>query len=161
MLAALADGAPRSAAEIARLGGVGAGVVQAMARAGLLATMALPEPAAPQPAPEEAARSCRRRRPRAAQALRERLARGHSVTLLEGVPGAGKTEVYLEAVAAHARRRPPGADPACPRSRSPAQLLERFALRFGRPPAAWHSELGAAARRRTWRRDRATAASRS
>ena len=33
-----------------------------------------------------------------------------------------------------------------------AQLLERFARRFGRPPALWHSELGAAARRRTWRR---------
>jgi primosomal protein N' (replication factor Y) len=33
-----------------------------------------------------------------------------------------------------------------------AQLLERFARRFGRAPAVWHSELGAAARRRTWRR---------
>ena len=33
-----------------------------------------------------------------------------------------------------------------------AQLLERFAERFGRAPALWHSELGAAARRRTWRR---------
>jgi primosomal protein N' (replication factor Y) len=33
-----------------------------------------------------------------------------------------------------------------------AQLLERFGRHFGSAPAVWHSELGAAARRRTWRR---------
>jgi primosomal protein N' (replication factor Y) len=32
-----------------------------------------------------------------------------------------------------------------------AQWLARFEQRFGAPPAAWHSEIGAAARCRTWR----------
>jgi primosomal protein N' (replication factor Y) (superfamily II helicase) len=151
VLAALADGAPRSAAEIARLGGVGAGVVQAMARAGLLTPLPLPEATAPPPAPEEAAPELSPAQARAAQALRDRLATGYSVTLLEGVPGAGKTEVYLEAVAGTlaAGRQ---ALILLPEIALTSQLLERFALRFGRPPAAWHSELGAAARRRSWRR---------
>ncbi|HEX5794974.1 MAG TPA: primosomal protein N' [Geminicoccaceae bacterium] len=151
VLAALVDGAPRSAAEIARLAGVGAGVVQAMARAGLLVPAALPEPAAPAPAPEAAAAELSPAQARAAQALRERLAAGHSVALLEGVPGSGKTEVYLEAVAGTlaAGRQ---ALVLLPEIALTSQLLERFARRFGRAPAAWHSELGAAARRRTWRR---------
>ncbi|HSA82827.1 MAG TPA: primosomal protein N', partial [Geminicoccaceae bacterium] len=87
----------------------------------------------------------------AARALCEPLPSGHSVTLLEGVPGAGKTEVYLEAAAATlaAGRQ---VLILLPEIALTSQLLERFALRFGRPPAAWHSELGAAARRRTWRR---------
>jgi primosomal protein N' (replication factor Y) (superfamily II helicase) len=87
----------------------------------------------------------------AAQSLRDRLRSGRGVTLLEGVPGAGKTEVYLEAVAATLAS---GRQVLIllPEIALTSQLLERFALRFGRPPAPWHSELGAAARRRTWRR---------
>ena len=37
---------------------------------------------------------------------------GFSVTLIDGVTGSGKTEVYFEAVAAGAAARPAGADPA-------------------------------------------------
>ena len=56
--------------------------------------------------------------------------RGHSVTLLEGVPGAGKTEVYLEAVAAVLGQ---GRQVLVllPEIALSAQLLERFARRFG------------------------------
>jgi primosomal protein N' (replication factor Y) (superfamily II helicase) len=151
VLAALGDRVPRGAAEIARLGGVSAGVVQAMARAGLLVPLPLPEPVdvplavdrgQPELSPAQAA---------AARALRDRLRAGHSATLLEGVPGAGKTEVYLEAAAATlaAGRQ---ALILLPEIALTSQLLERFTQRFGRQPAAWHSELGAAARRRTWRR---------
>ncbi len=151
VLAALDDRRPRPAAEIARLAGVGAGVVQGMARAGLLTPAPLPEPA---PAPLASGPSPVALSPAqatAAQALAETLSAGHSVTLLEGVPGAGKTEVYLEAVAATlARGRQ--ALILLPEIALTAQLLERFGQRFGRPPAAWHSELGAAARRQTWRR---------
>jgi len=45
VLAAVEDGVARSAAEIARRAGTGTGVVQAMARAGLLMAAPLPEPA--------------------------------------------------------------------------------------------------------------------
>ena len=56
VLAALADGLPRSAAALARAAGVGAGVVQAMAKAGLLTPAPLPEPAEPPPVPDHGRR---------------------------------------------------------------------------------------------------------
>ena len=152
VLAALADGVPRSPAEIARRGrgrrrrrqgddgGRPAGADPA-AGAGRSAAA---------PACRAGAR-CRRPGRGRAGALRRDRRGGHSVTLLEGVPGAGKTEVYLEAVAAVLE---PGRQVLVllPEIALSAQLLERFAARFGRAPAVWHSELGAAARRRTWRR---------
>ena len=151
MLAALGDRQPRRPAEIARLAGVGAGVVQAMARAGLLVAAPLAEAAEEPLTPGRAPVELSKPQAAAARALCDRLAGGHGVTLLEGVPGAGKTEVYLEAVAATlARGRQ--ALILLPEIALTAQLLERFGRHFGRPPAAWHSELGAAARRRTWRR---------
>jgi primosomal protein N' (replication factor Y) len=151
VLAALGDRQPRRPAEIARLAGVGAGVVQAMTRAGLLVPMPLSEAAEASLVPEPSLVALSPAQGAAARALCDSLAGGHGVTLLEGVPGAGKTEVYLEAVAATlARGRQ--ALILLPEIALTAQLLERFEGHFGRPPAAWHSELGAAARRRTWRR---------
>jgi primosomal protein N' (replication factor Y) (superfamily II helicase) len=151
VLTAVADGAPRSAAEIARAVGVGTGVIQAMARAGLLVQAALPEPKEPAPLADREAVALSPAQAAAGALLRAGLAAGHSITLLEGVPGAGKTEVYLEAVAA-ALAAGRAALILLPEIALTSQLLERFAARFGRAPALWHSELGAAARRRTWRR---------
>lgn len=150
VLEALGDGRPRSPAEIARLAGVGAGVVQAMVRTGLLAPVPLPEPAEPDPGGSLRPLALSPAQAAAADALRAAVG-SHGVWLLEGVPGAGKTEVYLEAAAATlARDRQVLV--LLPEIALTTQLLDRFAERFGRPPAAWHSELGAAARRRTWRR---------
>ena len=151
VLTAAEDGQPRRPAEIARLAGVSAGVVQAMAGAGMLIPAPLPEldhaPSMLEPLAVELSAA----QAAAARALSNLLADGHSVALLEGVPGAGKTEVYLEAVAATVAR---GRQVLIllPEIALTAQLMERFERHFGRPPAAWHSELGAAARRRTWRR---------
>ncbi len=151
VLAVLGDRQPRRPIEIQQLAGVGAGVVQAMARAGLLASLPLPEAAEEPLVPGRAPVALSQPQAAAARALCDRLAHGYGVTLLEGVPGAGKTEVYLEAVAATlARGRQ--ALIMLPEIALTAQLLERFERHFGRPPAAWHSELGAALRRRTWRR---------
>jgi len=87
----------------------------------------------------------------AAVALRAAVdAKNFSVTLLAGVTGSGKTEVYFEAIAAclAAGRQ---ALVLLPEIALSAQILARFAARFGVAPAAWHSELGPALRRRTWR----------
>jgi len=93
VLAALADGLPRSAGELARAAGVGAGVVHGMALAGLLTPAVLPVrapfdvPDAAHPGPAlSAAQSA------AAAALCHAVAaREFSVTLLDGVTGSGKT----------------------------------------------------------------------
>jgi primosomal protein N' (replication factor Y) len=75
---------------------------------------------------------------------------GFSATLLDGVTGSGKTEVYFEAIAdALARGRQVLV--LLPEIALSAQWLERFTARFGVPPSVWHSEIGGTDRRRTWR----------
>lgn len=76
-------------------------------------------------------------------------ARSFGVTLLEGVTGSGKTEVYFEAIAAClAEGR------QClvllPEIALSTQWTDRFERRFGVQPALWHSELGGKKRRETW-----------
>ena len=131
---------------------MGAGVVQAMARDGLLD----PRPA-DGPTVLAAARSgaAGRRADAAAGTPRPtssaswwRSASG--VALLDGVPGAGKTEVYFEAVAA-ALRAGRRVLVLLPEIALSAQWLGRFERRFGTAPAVWHSAVTGAQRRRTWR----------
>jgi len=73
-----------------------------------------------------------------------------AVTLLDGVTGSGKTEVYLEAVA-QALRQSRQALVLLPEIALSVQFLQRFTQRFGAPPAVWHSELTPAVRRETFR----------
>ena len=87
----------------------------------------------------------------AAAALRSTVAEASfSVTLLDGVTGSGKTEVYLEAVAA-ALRSGRQVLVLLPEIALSVQMLARFEARFGARPAVWHSELTPAQRRETFR----------
>src|SRR5271170_4369599 len=76
-------------------------------------------------------------------------ARAFSATLLEGVTGSGKTEVYFEAVAEALRQRRQGLV-LVPEIALTAQFLDRFAARFGGRPAEWHSGLTERQRERVW-----------
>ncbi|MDE2319896.1 MAG: primosomal protein N' [Rhodospirillales bacterium] len=88
---------------------------------------------------------------KASAALREDVrAEIFSVTLLDGVTGSGKTEVYLEAVA-EALRRGRQVLVLLPEIALSVQVLSRFEARFGVRPAVWHSELTPAQRRETYR----------
>jgi primosomal protein N' (replication factor Y) len=152
VLEVLAQHAPRAGAELVEAAGVSAGVLRAMAGAGLLAEVAMPAaplftwPEADHPGPVLSAEQ-----QAAAGALREGVAAGaFSVTLLEGVTGSGKTEVYLEAVA-QCLRQGRQALVLLPEIALSSQWLERFSRRFGAAPAIWHSELGSKTRRLTWR----------
>jgi primosomal protein N' (replication factor Y) len=75
---------------------------------------------------------------------------GFSVTLLDGVTGAGKTEVYLEAVA-EALEAGRQVLVLLPEIALTAQWLDRFRFRFGAAPAQWHSDLSQRQRRTVWR----------
>ncbi|WP_374387542.1 primosomal protein N' [Sandaracinobacter sp.] len=70
--------------------------------------------------------------------------------LLDGVTGAGKTEVYLEAVA-QAIREGGQALVLVPEIALTEAWLQRFRKRFGFAPAMWHSGLTPAARRAAFR----------
>ena len=152
VIAALADGVPFTAAEIRGMAGVGASVVKGLAAAGVLQEVALPG-LAPFRTPdwERPGFDLSPSQAQAAQILREAAARDEaSVTLLDGVTGSGKTEVYFEAMAQ-----------ALGRDRQVLLLLPEIALttgflarveeRFGVPAAAWHSELSPCERERVWR----------
>lgn len=85
-----------------------------------------------------------------ADILRERVEHGvFSVTLLEGVTGSGKTEVYFEAIAA-ALGKNKQVLVLLPEIALTTQWIERFATRFGVEPAVWHSDLGVKKRREVW-----------
>ena len=71
-------------------------------------------------------------------------------TLLDGVTGSGKTEVYFEAVAA-AIRSGRQVLVLLPEIALTEPFLKRFHDRFGCEPVAWHSGLRATQRRRAWR----------
>ena len=73
-----------------------------------------------------------------------------SVTLLDGVTGSGKTEVYFQAVAAalDAGRQ---ALILLPEIALTAAFIERFQNRFGAKPAEWHSDLPPKMREKVWR----------
>ncbi len=71
-------------------------------------------------------------------------------TLLDGVTGSGKTEVYFEAVA-EAIRRGRQTLVLLPEIALTEPFLKRFHDRFGCEPVAWHSGLRSTQRRRAWR----------
>ncbi len=149
--AALAEGA-LGLAELTRRAGVSPAIVRGMVQSGQLIGTALP--ARPPFDPPDIARpgpTLSTEQAAAAQALRQATAAHEfSVTLLDGVTGSGKTEVYLEAVAecVAAGRQ---ALVLLPEIALSSQWLERFAARFGAAPAVWHSDLTSRTRRLTWR----------
>ena len=152
IVALLVDGVPRTGPMIARHAAVSSAVVRGMADAGMLTPTLLPAAppfATPDPAYPGPALSADQSH--AATALRQAVAaHAFSVTLLDGVTGSGKTEVYLEAVAeclAAGRQ----ALVLLPEIALSSQWLERFTRRFGVAPAVWHSDLPSRIRRMTWR----------
>ena len=150
VLEALAEGEVVAAADLGRRAGASPAVIQGLVKAGLLESAPMPPADPEQPDPGRPAVDLSPVQEEVGAALRARVGGGHGVVLLEGVPGAGKTEVYLEAVA-EALRQGRQALVLLPEIALSAQLLGRFRRRFGVEPAVWHSELGSAPRRRTWR----------
>ncbi|MFV2051672.1 primosomal protein N' [Aliiroseovarius sp. YM-037] len=74
----------------------------------------------------------------------------YGTTLLKGVTGSGKTEVYLEAVA-ECLRKGRQALVLLPEIALTAEFLTRVEARFGARPAEWHSGVTMTERRRCWR----------
>jgi primosomal protein N' (replication factor Y) len=153
VLETLSRGPALPVAEAAREAGCGAGVVRDLVARGLVAERVLPaEP--PMPAPPDWRAVGPALSADQAAAARRLVARveagGFGVTLLDGVTGSGKTETYFAAVAA-ALAAGRQVLVLLPEIALGSQWLERFRARFGVAPAAWHSEVGRAERRDTWR----------
>ncbi len=151
VLQLLSDGLVRTKSEAAHEASVSAGVIDGLVDEGALETLVLPpEPVARQPDPDFAVPEFTDAQRKAADALRTSVDMGgFSVTLVDGVTGSGKTEVYFEAVA-QAIRHGRQVLILMPEIALTAQFLDRFAARFGVRPAEWHSELAPRKRARTW-----------
>jgi primosomal protein N' (replication factor Y) (superfamily II helicase) len=151
VLALLADGLARGKSEVAEEAGVSPGVIDGLVDEGTLESLVLPpEPVARPPDPDFAAPDFTPAQRAAAAALRASVAKGgYGVTLLDGVTGSGKTQVYFEAVS-EVIRQGRQALVLLPEIALTSQFLDRFTERFGVRPAEWHSQLSPRLRARTW-----------
>lgn len=148
----LADGVPRTLADLKAEIGASAAVVRGLVAAGAVVSSDLPVPPRRFPVdPHGIGPALTADQQDAADALRGAVRRpDYSVHLLDGVTGSGKTEVYFEAIAeAVAAGRQVLV--LLPEIALTGQWLGRFGDRFGGAPAAWHSDLTGARRRDTWR----------
>ncbi|MBY6166842.1 primosomal protein N' [Pseudooceanicola nitratireducens] len=138
--------------ELSEMAGVSTGVVK-----GLVTQGAVREEQAPRDTPYPRMDTDRHGKPltdsqAAAAAHLERGMRAgtYGTTLLRGVTGSGKTEVYLEAVAAClAQGRQ--ALVLLPEIALSEQFLIRVEQRFGAKPVEWHSGVTMTERRRAWK----------
>ena len=148
---------PARASVVAERAGVSAAIVRGLAKAGGLTAEERPVDAPFEaPDPEHEGMALTSDQEEAGRELATMVAgNDFAVALLDGVTGSGKTEVYFEAVA-EALRPKDGEDGGqvlilVPEIALTQAGLARFEARFGAKPAAWHSTLGDAERRRTWR----------
>jgi primosomal protein N' (replication factor Y) (superfamily II helicase) len=150
VLQAAADGLWHGKRALAEEAAVSTGVIDALLEEGTLESVALPPEPVPAPDPDHAVPTLTVAQGAAVAALTATLAPGrYGVTLIDGVTGSGKTEVYFEAVADTLRR---GRQVLIlvPEIALTAQFLNRFAARFGVRPAEWHSALTPRRRARAW-----------
>ncbi|CAM8626860.1 PriA Primosomal protein N' (replication factor Y) - superfamily II helicase [Paracoccaceae bacterium] len=141
---------PVTLGELAEEAGCGPSVVKGLVKLGVIAEEDTPRdlpypPLVPQPATH-----LRGDQVAAADALVGQIGGGFAATLLKGVTGSGKTEVYLEAVA-ECLRRGQQALVLLPEIALTADFLARVEARFGARPAEWHSGVTMTERRRLWK----------
>ncbi len=154
VLAAMDDnpGAAFTQSELAGLADVSVSVVKGMVKLGALreedAPRDLPYPFLD---PLKPGKTLTEDQAAAARALCEGVTSGrYGTTLLRGVTGAGKTEVYMEAVA-ECLKQGRQALVLLPEIALTAEFLKRVEERFGARPAEWHSGVTMTERRRCWR----------
>ncbi|MER9015181.1 primosomal protein N' [Mesorhizobium sp. M0898] len=137
---------------LAHAAGVSSTVVDGLRAQGVFETVMIPpRPVVAAPDPGYAVPSLMPDQSEAAETLRTNVATGtFGVTLLDGVTGSGKTEVYFEAVAA-ALDRGKQVLILLPEIALTHAFLERFQERFGAKPAEWHSDLPPRMREKVWR----------
>ncbi len=146
-----ADGAIRAKAALALAAECSSGVVDGLVASGNLVEVAIPDKRPPLPDPHHRVTEFETEQAAAVHALRSAVDGGNfSTTLLDGVTGSGKTEVYFEAVA-RTLERGQQAVIMLPEIALTDQFMRRFQGRFGCAPVEWHSALSGPERGRVWK----------
>lgn len=137
---------------LAHAAGVSASVIDGLVKQGVFETVFLPAPpVVAEPDPDYTEPRLEGPQKQAASEILEDVRKGSfSVSLIDGVTGSGKTEVYFEAVAETLRQ---GRQVLIllPEIALTAAFLERFQDRFGAKPAEWHSDVSPRMREKVWR----------
>jgi len=151
VLRLVADGLTRSKGAAAKEAGVSASVINGLIDESALETVVIPpDPVALPPDPDFSKPGFALAQLAAADMLSRTVEQGgYTVTLLDGVTGSGKTEVYFEAVAENIRRKRQTLI-LMPEIALTAQFLDRFSSRFGTRPGEWHSQISPRKRAQTW-----------
>jgi primosomal protein N' (replication factor Y) len=138
--------------ELAQMAGVTTQVVKGLVQSGAVVETDAPRDVAfPRLDPELPGKALADDQGAAAAQLRAALrGGGYGTTLLKGVTGSGKTEVYLEAVA-ECLRMGRQALVLLPEIALTGEFLARVEVRFGARPGEWHSGVTQTERRRLWR----------
>lgn len=146
----LSDNVPRTAKEITIGAKISPAVLREFIKAGGLEEMKDVE--APKPVHKEVSLTTvlSADQQKAANTLSSKLNTGYSVTVVDGVTGSGKTEVYFDMIA-NCLAAGKQALVLLPEITLSVQWLARFEERFGFEPYSWHSGVSVARKRNTWR----------
>lgn len=146
------DGIPWTKSGLAHAAGTSSSVIDGLMKQGTFETVFLPPPpVVAAPDPDYVAPRLEGPQTDSAAELVESVQKGvFSVSLIDGITGSGKTEVYFEAIA-ETLRRGKQVLILLPEIALTASFLERFQDRFGAKPAEWHSDLAPRTRERVWR----------
>ena len=138
--------------ELAEMAGVGTSVVKGLVKQGAVSEEEAPRDAPyPRLDPDNGGKELSPDQAAGAATLRTALRSDvYGTTLLKGVTGSGKTEVYLEAVA-ECLRMGRQALVLLPEIGLSGEFIARVEARFGMKPAEWHSGVTMTERRRCWR----------
>ena len=145
------DGLVRVKSALAQEAECSTGVIDGLVASGNLVDVVVPEKRYPVPNADHRKTDFTAPQAEAVHALVSAVdGANFSVSLLDGVTGSGKTEVYFEAVA-ETLRQGRQAMIMLPEIALTGQFMSRFVARFGCQPAEWHSALSGAERGRVWR----------
>ncbi|SLN15476.1 Primosomal protein N' [Roseivivax jejudonensis] len=138
--------------ELADAAGVTASVIKGLVKQGVVREEDAPRDTPyPRLDPDWGGKTLTEDQATGAEALRAGLRAGrYGTTLLKGVTGSGKTEVYLEAVA-ECLRQGRQALVLLPEIALTSEFLTRVEARFGARPAEWHHGVTQTERRRVWK----------
>jgi len=135
---------------LAETAGVSPGVINGLVDCGTLIAEALPGWSTTQLDPSRVRATLSNEQTDAAAQLVRHTKDGFAVSLLDGVTGSGKTEVYFEAIA-QALSAGKQALVMIPEIALTSAFLTRCEERFGAKPAEWHSGLSQSSRGHVWR----------
>jgi primosomal protein N' (replication factor Y) len=152
VIAAADNGFAWTRSGLAHTAGTSSSVIDGLVAQGVFETVFMaPPPVVAVPDPGYVEHRLEGPQKQAAQDLLESVAAGgFAVSLIDGITGSGKTEVYFEAIAATLKA---GKQVLIllPEIALTASFLERFQDRFGSKPAEWHSDLAPRTREKVWR----------